>query len=175
MRPDLIGLKNVYLHPGEACFSSKPIVVSTVLGSCLSVTMFSKKIKYAGISHCQLPYCKTCDNEGNDCADPFKYVSCTIKRMFKKFDELHINKYDIEVKLFGGADVLKTASPEKRISTIGRQNIEMAVNTLAKYNITPIVTDVGGDLGRKIIFFTETGEVFLNRLKNNGQNKSTNS
>ena len=88
--------------------------------------------------------------------------------MIKKFEGLNIQKNDIEVKLFGGADVLKTNSPEKRISSVGRQNIEMAQNMLVQHNMAPSVMDVGGDLGRKIIFLTETGEIFLNRLKKNG-------
>ncbi len=168
MKPDINGLQNVYIHPGEACYSKNSIVVSTVLGSCLSVTMFSKKTKYAGISHCQLPYCRSCSPGCHNCPEPYKYVKCTIIHMIRKFEHLNISKSDIEVKLFGGADVLKTNSVEKRISTIGKQNIEMAFETLAQNNMFPAVQDVGGDLGRKIIFLTETGEVFLNRLKKNG-------
>jgi len=168
MKPDFKELQNVYIHPGEAVFSNNPIVVSTVLGSCLSVTMFSRKIKYAGISHCQLPDCRSCDLNCDNCSDPYKYVNCTINQMIKKFEEMKIQRKDIEVKIFGGADVLKNAPEEKRISTVGRQNIQMALETLAKNNMSAITTDVGGTFGRKIFFLTETGEIFLNRLKNNG-------
>jgi len=168
MKPDLDGLKNVYLHPGEACFSSKPIVVSTVLGSCLSITFFSKKNKYAGISHCQLPNSRDCKLDCDNCIEPFKYVDCTIKVMIKKFEKLQIEQKDIEVKIFGGADVLKSSSNEKRISTVGSQNIQMAEETLKKNNMYITASDVGGVLGRKILFLTENGEIFLNRLKGNG-------
>jgi len=168
MKPDIGSLKSVYIHPGEACFSSNPIVVSTVLGSCLSITMYSTKIKYAGISHCQLPNCRSCNSDCNNCLEPFKYVDCTIFHMIKKFEELQIRRNDIEVKIFGGADVFKNSSKGKKISTIGRQNIQMALEILSKNNMSVTTTDVGGEQGRKILFFTETGEIFLNRLKNNG-------
>ena len=168
MKPDFRGLHNVYIQPGEACFSRNPLVVSTVLGSCLSVTMFSRKIKYAGISHCQLPNCRSCNLECDHCDDPFKYVNCTIRVMIHKFEELDIPRNDIEVKIFGGADVLKSAGSEKRISTVGRQNIQMAFETLAEYNMSAVSTDVGGPEGRKIFFLTGTGEIFLNRIKSNG-------
>jgi len=168
MKPDLDGLKNVYLHPGESCFSSKPIVVSTVLGSCLSITFFSRKIKYAGMSHCMLPNCKDCNQNCNNCTNPYKYVDCTINFMLKKFDNKGIDRKDIEVKIFGGADVLKTSSKEKRISTVGKQNIQMAEETLRKNNMYIKASDVGGVLGRKILFLTENGEIFLSRLKSNG-------
>lgn len=168
MKPNLDGLQNVYIHPGEACFSSKPIVVSTVLGSCLSIVMFSKKIKYAGFSHCMLPNCRECNLNCDKCNERFRYVDCTIEFMIKKFQKMQIQTKDIEVKIFGGADVLKTTSNEKRISTVGRQNIEMAINTFAKFNMPIATSDVGGTNGRKIFFLTETGEIYLNRLKNNG-------
>jgi chemotaxis protein CheD len=167
MKPDFKGLPSVYIHPGEACFSSNPIVVSTVLGSCLSVTMFSGKIKYAGISHCQLPYCRKTGQDCNDCKDPYKFVNCTIVQMIRKFEKLQIPRKEIEVKIFGGADVLKTFSGERREPTIGRQNIQSALETLDRNNMSASVSDVAGIQGRKIIFFTETGEIFLNRMKYN--------
>lgn len=168
MRPNLSGMQNVYIHPGEACFSSNPIVVSTVLGSCISITMYSSKIKYAGISHCQLPSSRDCKRDCDNCREPFKYVNCTIIQMVKKFEELQIQRKDIEVKIFGGADVLKTTNGGKRIGTVGKQNIQMALDTLAKYNMSATVIDVGGIQGRKIFFMTETGDIFLNRLNTNG-------
>lgn len=164
MKPDLSEFQSVYIHPGEAYFSSKPIVVSTILGSCLSITMFSSKLKFAGISHCVLPNNKDCNSDCNNCITPFRYVDCTIVQMLKKFK---IQSNDIEVKIFGGADVLKNSSKKGRISTVGRQNIKMAKETLEKNNIYISSFDVGGEFGRKIYFLTETGEVFLNRLKNN--------
>ncbi|MBU0474450.1 MAG: chemotaxis protein CheD [Bacteroidetes bacterium] len=168
MKPDLDGLKNVYLHPGEACFSSKPIAVSTVLGSCLSITFYSRKIKYAGISHCQLPNSRECKSDCDNCLDPFKFVNCTISAMIKKFEKMQIQRKDIEVKIFGGADIIKSSSKERRTSTVGRQNIQMAEEILRKNNMNITASDVGGALGRKIFFLTETGEIFLNRIKSNG-------
>jgi len=168
MKPDFSKLTNVYIQPGEACFTVNPIVVSTVLGSCLSITMFHKAKKLAGISHCQLPNNRNCDSACHTCSDPWKYVNCTIVHMIKKFDDLKINRKEIEVKLFGGADVLKTSHGEKKISTVGRQNIQMAHEILSQHNMIISATDVGGRFGRKIFFLTETGEIFLNRLKNDG-------
>jgi chemotaxis protein CheD len=168
IKPNFSMFPNVYIHPGEACFSRHPIVVSTVLGSCISITMYSKKIKYAGISHCQLPDCKNCYSDCKNCSDLYKYVKCTIPHMIEKFENLQIQRKDIEVKIFGGADVLKKTSTEKRIGTVGKQNIEMAHEVLAKNNMPASIIDVGGQQGRKIFFLTETGEIFLSRLNTNG-------
>lgn len=167
MKTNFNGLSCVYIHPGEACFSSDPIVVTTVLGSCLSITMYSGKIKYAGISHCQLPNCRSSNMNCDNCQDPFKYVNCTIMHMVKKFEQMHIKRNDIEVKIFGGADIFKSASGENRINSVGRQNIQTALETLAMFNMRAITSDIGGELGRKIFFLTATGDIFLSRLRTN--------
>ncbi|MBU2493464.1 MAG: chemotaxis protein CheD [Bacteroidetes bacterium] len=169
MSPNIEGLKVVYLHPGEVCFSAKPIVVSTVLGSCLSIVMYCKTLPYAGISHCQLPLCKGDGADCVNCADPYKYVDCTVRSMVKKFGERNIIRSDIEVKIFGGGDVLKNSPSGNKLNTVGKQNIMSANKAITENNLNLSVSDVGGQQGRKILFFTKTGEVFLNRLKNNGQ------
>ena len=48
-------LARVYLKPGELHFATGPTVVSTVLGSCVSVTMFDRLSGAAAICHALLP------------------------------------------------------------------------------------------------------------------------
>lgn len=170
MKPDFTNLPIVYLHPGEVCYSDKDVVVSTVLGSCVAVSMYSKVIPYSGISHCQLPACKEPHDNCLNCPDSYKYVDCTIKRMLQKFNSRGIANKDIELKLFGGADVLQNVSGKIKINTVGSQNINAAIKTIGEFNIKIAASDVGGERGRKLFFRSKTGEIFLNRLKNNEKN-----
>ena len=156
----------VYLHPGEVFFSKKSYVVSTVLGSCLAITMFCGRTKYGGISHCQLPSCKEASANCDDCSEPYKYVDCTITKMLQKFEQQNIQSGEIEVKIFGGADVLVNSNCSSKKS-IGRQNIISAEKMIHKYNLKIVTSDVGGRQGRKIFFVSNKGEVFLRRMKNN--------
>lgn len=167
MKPDFNNLPIIYLHPGEVCFSNKDVVVSTVLGSCISITMNSNGKPFSGISHCQLPTCKELNDKPLVCSEPYKYVDSTIKNMLKKFNENGISNSEIEVKIFGGADVLQTVAGKTKINTIGSQNINSAIKTISEHNLKIIASDIGGERGRKIFFRSKTGEVFLNRLKNN--------
>jgi chemotaxis protein CheD len=50
------------------------------------------------------------------------------------------------------------------VISIGRQNIEMAEKILLSEGLTLKAKDVGGTGGRKILFYTGTGEVLLKRL-----------
>ncbi len=85
--------------------------------------------------------------------------------MVRHFDKLDIDLRSVNVKLFGGAEVLQVGSATKQRTSVGKQNIEAAHKILSKIGITPSVTDIGGSTGRKILFYTHTGDVFLKRLK----------
>jgi chemotaxis protein CheD len=155
----------VYLKPGEMHFSAEPNLVVTVLGSCLSVTMFSRSRGLGGICHGLLPECDGRAKCLGECLEGFKYVDCSIRRMVRLFDQQRVRRGDIEVKCFGGADMFTRAIERPGLVSIGRQNFSTAERVLKSEGLQLHVVDVGGLLGRKIFFYTHTGEVLLKRLK----------
>ena len=52
MKPNIDGYEVIYLRTGEVCFTNKSVVVSTVLGSCVAVTMHSDNPRFSAIVHC---------------------------------------------------------------------------------------------------------------------------
>ena len=48
-------MKKVFLRPGDVTVGKAPAEVSTVLGSCVSVTMFAERLKLGAICHALLP------------------------------------------------------------------------------------------------------------------------
>ncbi len=156
----------VYLKPGELHFSAEPAVVVTVLGSCLSVTMFCRRRGLGGICHGLLPKCgqqkKGCHGE---CLEGFKYVDCSIRKMVKLFDRHKVKRSEIEVKCFGGADMFARPIERPGVVSIGKQNAMTAEQILKSEGLKLQVVDVGGLQGRKIFFNTHTGDVWLKRLQ----------
>ncbi len=96
------------------------------------------------------------------CAECFKYVECSIRHMLEQFRSLGIGHREIEVKLFGGADMFAAGDGERE--TVGAQNTKIALRTIKKERLTLSKSDTGGSQGRKIFFYTHTGEIFLKRL-----------
>jgi chemotaxis protein CheD len=158
-------LPAVYLKPGEIHYTEHPIMVTTVLGSCLSITMFNLRMGLAAICHCLLPACDGKKKCTGDCRDGLKYVECSIRRMAKLFEQFGVARKEIEVKFFGGADMFSREIEKPGLISVGRQNVIVAGQTLASEGLILLTSDVGGPLGRKIVFYTDTGDVFLKRLK----------
>ncbi len=155
----------VYLKPAEIHLSKRPAAVSTVLGSCVSVTMFHRRGGVGAICHGLLPRCRENGECGADCADNFKYMDCSISRMLEEFERMGIPRREIEVKVFGGADMIGGDGLTPAKASVGHQNVDEALRLIREKGLTLITSDTGGAEGRKIIFYTHTGDVFLKRLK----------
>jgi chemotaxis protein CheD len=153
----------LFLKPGEMLVSGEPLVVTTLLGSCVAVTMFSSRHRLGAICHALLPNCRKELKCSRDHTDAGKYVECAIRLMLERLMAHGVAKDQIEAKIFGGSDMFDKA--EGRNQSVGRQNIEKALSMLEGESVRVITQDLGGERGRKIIFHTHTGDVFLKRLR----------
>jgi len=155
----------IYLKPAELCIADKPTIVRTVLGSCLAVTMFNRRLGVSAICHALLPDHSLEDRQNNDSLARFKYVSSVIPEMVAKLRHYGIKPNEIEVKMFGGAETLNSQLEQARNQPVGKLNVETALKVIAAEGLRVDSSDVGGAFGRKIFFYTHTGEVLLKRLK----------
>ena len=140
----------------------KPVLISTILGSCVAVTMYSPLRGVGAICHAMLP-----DNGDRD--DDLRYVDTALLHIYRKMVEYGAGK-ELVVKLFGGAQVLDAGEGTSSRRTVGEQNVARAGEILASLGLKVAANDTGGLRGRKLFFCTRNGDVFLRRM---GRNKST--
>jgi len=156
----------ITLKPAELMFSEKPSVVRTVLGSCVSVTMFNRRRGIGGICHALLPHPGSNEPYTANYAENHKYVTGVIPEMVRKMRKYGIQPREIEVKLFGGSEILNQGMKQENNSPIGRLNVKAAMEVFEAEHLHLKTSDVGGIYGRKIFFHTHTGEVLLKRVNN---------
>ena len=159
MTPASNTIPTIYLRPGEHFFTVTPAIVSTVLGSCVSITMHNPKDQLSAICHAVLP-------KEIIPGEPYRYVDSSIAAMLRIFDWYGVTKNDIEVKLFGGSDILPPSENSYQEMTVGKQNIFQAQKCFEREQLKLLAYDVGGTRGRKLFFHTHTGEIYLKRLRN---------
>lgn len=155
---------NIYLQSGEIHLSTTPSLVTTILGSCLAVTLWHPKKRMAAICHGFLPQCQNRSTCRNSCRERFKYVDCTLGWMIEHFLSQGIRLREIEIKVFGGADMFAVQNPKEENFRIGKQNIKTAMGILKEKGLPIVSHCVGGLRGRKIVFNTANGEVLLKYL-----------
>ena len=144
------GLAAHFLYPAAMYASKTPTLVSTILGSCIAVCFWDPTLKIGGINHFMLPFWN-----GQGLASP-KYGNIAIDRLMEKMISMGSNPKSIKAKVFGGGEVIETNIKQFHI---GDRNIQIAFERLEELKIPVISQSVGGKLGRKIQFNTETGEV----------------
>ncbi|HAN19342.1 MAG: chemotaxis protein CheD [Bacteroidetes bacterium GWC2_33_15] len=155
-----------FLYPAELYASKEPFQINTILGSCVAVCLWDRTLNYGGMCHYMLPYWN-----GEGLASP-KYGNIAIEKLLEKMYSFGCNKMNIVAKVFGGGEVIETKSPQFHI---GERNIKLALEVLEEKKISIISSSLGGKQGRKIIFYTHTGEVkqrYVQRQTVNPDNKN---
>lgn len=160
-----IYLKSIKLNPADLIILNEPGYIDTILGSCVAITIYHRKPLFSLMCHAMLPRCRSNNRRIRNCDEErFKYVDTSIEYINEKLKDLFIKKENVEVKVFGGADVLSSLSDKKEIS-IGKMNVQTAFELLNQYGYNIVSYDVGGNFGRRIIFNTQNGEVLVKKLR----------
>jgi len=146
--------ENYFLQPGFIYVAVRPTVISTVLGSCVSVCIFDRKRRVGGMNHFQLPYTQerhlSTARYGNVATSALIYMMINHGSKIK----------NLEAQIYGGA-----YDPALSPKNVGNENIRVARRILMKKRIRIASEDVGGHRGRKIIFNTGTYEIAILKVE----------
>lgn len=153
----------IFLQTGDCFFGVMPTMVTTVLGSCVAVTMHCPQRQIGAICHAFLPD----ETAGKGTKDPqvCRFVDSAIYSMLDGMDRLNVPRHSITVKVFGGASGIATSRMMHSTYNIGRRNVETAKRILKEERLHIETMDVGGNQGRKLHFLTSTGDIWMKRLR----------
>jgi chemotaxis protein CheD len=143
-------MKKIFLYPASLYAESEPAQVVTILGSCVAVCLWDPVQQIGGINHYMLPLWN-----GQGLASP-RYGNIAVEKLIARMEYLGCKRTDLKAKVFGGGEVIESGTNQFQI---GKRNIALAREALTEYGIPIVSSSVGGKLGRKILFFTDTGEV----------------
>jgi chemotaxis protein CheD len=144
------------LYPADIFVDKDPYIVSTVLGSCISVCLHDPTLGKGVINHFILPRWN-----GYDLAT-MKYGNLSIIRILEELLKFGSRFEDVQAKVYGGAEVLTGTATNFHI---GSRNAKIAFDILNEFKIPVLFSDVGGNKGRKINFNTLTGEVEMDFIR----------
>ena len=150
-------LPSIYLHPGQIFVTTTPATVTTILGSCVSVCLWDPLLNIGGINHYLLP---TGIAAGSDRT---RYGNIAIATLLEKLTRCGTQVKHLRAKLFGGACVL-AAMRTNGNAHLGVKNVDIAKESLSEFGIPIVTSDVGGDRGRKLIFYPHDGSAFVRHL-----------
>lgn len=148
--------------PGEFYITREQECISTVLGSCIAACIRNVKTGTGGMNHFMLP--GNADERGsawkNADALETRFGVAAMESLINEILKQGARKSDLEVKLFGGGEILNMQN-----SRVGKRNVEFALSFMQDEGFEVVSQDLGGPHPRKIIYFPETGKVLVKRLR----------
>jgi len=145
-----------FIHVGEIYIGARATEISTVLGSCVAISLYDKVHKIGGMNHYLVPLW----NE-HGLQTP-RYGNISIPRLIDNMLSIGCEIQNMEAKIFGGANIIEVSHTDMMI---GRKNILIAKEILREYHIPIVAHDTGGEKGRQIMMRSDTGKVFLKYTK----------
>lgn len=148
-----------HLNIGELIVCPEPSVISTVLGSCVSVCLYSPKKNVGAMIHYAHPRNQTGASQNDD----LRYGDVALPALI-----LHLAAVTGELpsafiaKIVGGASEIVG---ERFHFDVGHENILIAKNMLAQNGIQVVSQETGGNLGRKVLFHTATHRVQVSKIQ----------
>ena len=137
-------MKNVYITQGEiAVGADDAMVISTILGSCISICLWDPDAGVGGMNHLLLP--EMMSEQGSSAG------AVAMDRLINKMMPLGAIRTRLRAKLFGGSSMLAGRTD------IGARNAAFGRTYLVNENIPCDVENVGGSRARKLRYWPATG------------------
>lgn len=153
----LFDAQAVKILPGQYHATAVDTVITTVLGSCVSVCLYEIASGVGGMNHFMLPGdIVEGGKSGNHSA---RYGTHAMKLLLDHVIQLGADRASLVAKVFGAGKVMDG------MSDVGRQNADFALRYLKEQKIRIGAIDVGDIFPRKIYFSPTTGQVFVKRIQ----------
>ncbi len=144
----------MFLKPGDWFFGGGDMQVETVLGSCVTITLWHPGRKLGGLCHFMLPSRLRGTLQGLD----GRYGEEAVLLLKQQAQSNGLDIRDCEAKLFGGARALVG---KKDHDGVGVRNIRFAEECLRAEEVSVVSYDLGGQGHRYLRFDLSCGDVWV--------------
>lgn len=149
-------LHEPFLRPGEFHFGGGHTRIRTLLGSCVSITLWHPLRHIGGMCHYMLP---SRPSRPADALDG-RYADEAMALFDREIRRSGTRASEYQAKIFGGGNMFPNRAAGAGLE-IGQRNIEMAHSLLAERKIPIVAEHLGGDGHRKLVFDLWSGDAWL--------------
>jgi len=157
MRDDRFPHEIASILPGEFFVSRDPMIVYTVLGSCISACIRDPVAGVGGMNHFMLPEPK--EKAYDSWGESTRYGSYAMESLINEILKQGGLKSRLELKLFGAGKIYDGQMD------VGARNSEWVLNYAKTEGLSVVGRDLGDVYPRKIYYFTESGRVLMKKIE----------
>jgi chemotaxis protein CheD len=154
------GMIDVFLQPGEYFVADAAYRIRTLLGSCVSITLWHPAMKIGAMSHFLL----ASSGRSAGAALDARYGDDVMLLMLQELRRANVPLTECKAKIFGGANMFPKQVHED-VLTVGKKNGESARALLLAHAIPVVSESLFGVGHRQIIFDVASGDVWSRQIK----------
>lgn len=154
------GFVEIFLQPGEFHFSGRDTRLRTLLGSCVSITLWHPERRLGGMCHFLLPT----RVQGDAHALEGRYGDEALFLLLREARHQGCRPRDLQYKVFGGARMTDRDAPAGEQCDVGWRNVRKALEMLDDLGVQPLRQDVGGQCARAIMLDNWSGDVWVRNV-----------
>jgi chemotaxis protein CheD len=153
---------DVVLRPGDFHFAEEGARISTLLGSCVSITMWHPRLLVGGMCHYVVPSRRRpiADLEARYADLDGRYADEAVQLFLREVHRCATRPQEYEVKMFGGGSQFTGAAAKSTVDIPG-DNVAVGLQLLAHHGFTLLTRHLGGTGPRQVVFELATGNVWL--------------
>jgi chemotaxis protein CheD len=132
------------------------------VGSCIALCIYDPVVRVGGIAHMLLP----CSRNRDEMTSPVKYIDSGVPLMLARMIKNGADRSNMIIKIAGGAKMLSIPGENSHLD-IGQKNIAEIKAALNRENLAVCGADLGGNCGRTIEFFLDSGKITVKVVNGN--------
>jgi chemotaxis protein CheD len=147
-------LKRIILEPGEYYATRDDAILSTLLGSCVSVCLYDPLRHVAGMNHFLLSNNRYAKDMPVHLTEAGRYGIHSMELLINELMEQGADRRNLRAKAFGGGSILPKSDETGNFFCVGDVNIKFVKEFLENERIPLVASELGGARGRVIYFQT---------------------
>lgn len=151
----------VVLLPGQLFVADARYRLRTLLGSCVSITLWHPATRRGAMSHFVLP---TRGGPPPGAALDGRYGDEALRQLLQTFARTRVQPGECQAKLFGGGNMFPGQGLAGEIA-VGQRNGQAARTMLAAHGIGIVSESLFGDGHRQIVFDVGSGDVWSHQVE----------
>ena len=163
--------KRITVLPGEYYVSNEDVVITTLLGSCVSACLYDPYNKIIGMNHFLLSNKRYARDMPICITEAGRYGIHSMELLINEMWNRGARRGNLKAKAFGGGSVLKTIdSSSSSFFAVGEVNVRFIKEFLQNENIPLVSSALGGKAGMVINFYSEDFSVYVRKMAETGAN-----
>jgi chemotaxis protein CheD len=144
--------ERIIIGPGEYYSTGNPVVISTLLGSCIAACLYDKRNRVIGMNHFMLSNPRYSKDLPIHVSEAGRYGIHAMELLINDMMAKGTNRRLLRAKIFGGASIMNRDTENGNFLCVGQVNCRFISEYLKSEDIPIDAEDLGGDFGRVIHF-----------------------